>query len=484
MKRKLIVGFILSTVLLALVGTTACDSIGGGQETVSRQQVEVTRGDLTLQVTGNGKIETSREARLTFGSAGKIDEILVREGDRVKAGDVLASLDTSTLELAVNQAEMALTQAEVTLTQAQLARETVEYDLENTRNSGDSLQLALLNAQIALDTATMALNSAITTVDFQSLKAELDKAKAWYDYVYNTLRLTADVAEWSLALERAQESLDIAQANYDEALSGEDSSQANLRKKQVEAAEVSVDLAKKNIDELDKSIALKELQLASAEQSITQARQAVDLARQSLTDAQRQLDEATITAPFDGVVAVVMAEEGDIIPSPSMAPKAIIHMINPDYLELVIEVDEIDIPLVELEQVATVGVDALPDKEYRGIVTAVYPVPMEVGGVVLYQVKIGLDTSKNSKIKVGMSASADIVVEKREDVLIVPSRAVTRNEQKQTIVKVMVGEQVQEREVVVGLDDGLRAEIISGVREGEMVVVEVKVKSVSGMSLF
>jgi len=167
-----------------------------------------------------------------------------------------------------------------------------------------------------------------------------------------------------------------------------------------------------------------------------------------------------------------------------MAPKTIIQMINPDYLELVIEVDEIDIPLVELGQEAAVSVDALPGNEYKGVVTAVYPVPMEVGGVVLYQVKIGLDTSENSGIKVGMSASADIVAEKHENVLMVPSRAITRNDQGQTIVKVVVNDQAQEREVVVGLDDGLRAEIVSGVNEGETVVVEVKVKSTSGMSFF
>jgi len=286
-----------------------------------------------------------------------------------------------------------------------------------------------------------------------------------------------------LTLLNAQENLDIAQANYDNALAGYDSRQVNLMKKQVEAAELSVALAQKNIDDLDKSIALRDLQLASAEQAVNQAQQAVDLAQQSLTDAQRQLDEATITAPFDGVVAMVLAEEGDIIPSPSMAPKTIIQMINPDYLELVIEVDEIDIPLVELGQGAAVSVDALPDKEFQGIVTAVYPVPVEVGGVVLYQVKIGLDTTEDSGIKVGMSASADIVAEKHENVLIVPSRAITKNDQGQTIVKVMVDNQVQERLVVVGLDDGLRVEIVSGVSEGETVVYEIRVKSPS-MSMF
>ena len=108
-----------------------------------------TRGDITISVSGSGKIEASHEARLTFGSAGKVDKILVKEGDEVKKGDVLARLDTSALELALAQSQVAVTQAEVALTQAQLAQKTAEYNLKNTRDTEDALKLALLNAQIA-----------------------------------------------------------------------------------------------------------------------------------------------------------------------------------------------------------------------------------------------------------------------------------------------------------------------------------------------
>jgi RND family efflux transporter MFP subunit len=293
-----------------------------------------------------------------------------------------------------------------------------------------------------------------------------------------------DSASWGLALDRAKEKLDTAQANYDNALAGYDSRQINLKKKQVEAAEISVTVAQKNIDELGKTITLQELQVTSSEQTVKQAQQAVDLARQSLAESQRQLAEATIYAPFDGVVAMVLAKEGDIIPSPSMAPQAIIQIIDPDSLELVVEVDEIDIPQVKLAQGVTVNVDALPEAVFTGQVTAIYPVPSEVGGVVLYKVRINLDTPKESGIKVGMSVSADIVAEKHENVLLVPSRAISKNGEGQTIVKVKANEQIQEKAVVVGLDDGLRAEITSGLSEGETLVVEVRVKSTSGMSLF
>jgi HlyD family secretion protein len=472
----------LVLVILVLGSLAACST--GGQDTITQQPVTVEKGDLALQVTGNGKIETSREARLTFGSGGKLAEIPVKEGDRVATGAVLARLDTGPLQLALNQSGMSLTQAEVAVSQAELARQTAAYNLETTRNSADSLQYALLNAEIARDIARAALDSGIASIDFTAVQAELNKAKAWYDY---TLRMsheaTSGVDDWLLALDTAEENLKLAQANYDNVLAGFNSSQVNLRKKQLEAAEVSVELAQKNIDDLDRAVALQELQVAAAERSIDQTRQAVDLARQSVVDAQRQLDEATIIAPFDGVVAQVLAEEGDIVPSPTLAPQPVIRLINPDLLELLIDVDEIDIPLVMLGQAVAVSVDALPDQTFVGKVTAVYPVPVEVGGVVLYKVRISLENPGGYGIKIGMSASADIVAREHRGVLIVPSRAVTRNDQGQAIVKVQQDKEIVERPVEVGLDDGLRAEIISGLSEGETVIVEVKVKSGS-MNLF
>ncbi len=489
MKKKLIMGSILFLTLLALLGTSACDSLGGAQETVS-QQVEVTRGDLAISVTGNGKIKTSREARLTFGSGGKVDKILVEEGDVVKAGDVLAGLDTDTLELSVNQAQLAVTQAEVALTQAQLAQRTAEHNLKNTRDSEESLKLALLNAEIALSMARSNLEKTLdmyTWSDIRIAQADVDEAEKYVKSVTDRLGLYAPGSTGYTSLQEellyAQARLTSAKERLEAMLGGNDVEEVAIKKSQVEAAEMSVAQAQKNIDELGDNIALQELQVAASEHSVTQAQQAVDMARKSLDNACKQLEEANIIAPFGGVVALVTAKEGDIVLSPSMSPTAIIQMIDPGYLELVIEVDEIDIPLVALGQEAAVTVDALPDAVFTGLVKAIYPVPSEVGGVVLYKVRIGLNALEKSGIMVGMSASANIVAERHENVLIVPSRAISKNDQGQTIAKVKADEGVQEREVVVGLDDGLRAEIVSGLSEGETVVYEVKVKSVS-MSMF
>jgi HlyD family secretion protein len=481
MKKKLILGCILSLTLLALLGTTACDVFGGGTDGVSRQLVEVTRGDLSVGVTGSGKIETSREARLTFGSAGKVDRILVKEGDRVREGDVLARLDTSALELALAQSQMTLTQAEVTLAQAQLAKQTAEYNLKNTRDTEGALELAVLNAEISLEQAQRTLDTNIAAADYQLARAQLNRAKTWYKYIIEQWPLdsSGSVDDWYLAKDRAEEQLKAAQTQYDNVLSGYDSQEIAIKKEQVEVAQMSLAQAQKNLNELPEDIAMQELQVESANQSIEQAKQSVELARLSVNEAQRQLDEATIVAPFDSLVATIPAKEGDIIPSPSMVPTTIIQLINPDYMELVVEVDEIDIPKVELGMEASISVDALPDATFTGVVTAVYPVPKEVAGVVLYNVKVSLAAPEKAGIRVGMSASADIISDYRSQVLLVPSRAIGENEQGEKIVKVMSDEQIEERVVVVGLDDGYQTEIRSGLSEGETVVVEVRVKAPS-----
>ena len=132
MRKRVKPGLILTITGLVLLLATACNSLGGNAA-ASQQLVKATWGDLAITVTGSGKIETSREARLTFGSAGKIESILVNEGDGVREGDVLARLDTRPLELARTQSQVALTQAEVALTQAQLAQKTAERNLNNTR---------------------------------------------------------------------------------------------------------------------------------------------------------------------------------------------------------------------------------------------------------------------------------------------------------------------------------------------------------------
>ena len=380
---------------LVLAGTAAC--AGEGDEEVYWQPAEVVRGDLTVIVSASGNIGISNEAKLAFGSSGKIDKLYVEEGDEVTEDDALARLDTGPLELALTQAQAALAQA--------------EYILDKTENP-------------------------YTRKEIRDAKDDVEDAEDYLNYAKAML---------------AQAYLD----NDEEAISQWET--------EVYLAQINLDIAEDKLDAMtfdpdDDEIEILEMQ--------------VDAAEQALTEAQKQLDEATITAPFDGLVASVYVEEEDII----SAAMPILHLIDLTSIELDAEVDEIDIPDVKLGQRAIIEVDALPALQLEGKVISIALLPSTLAGLVVYEVKISLDVPPDSEPKVGMSATADIIIHQRSNVLLVPERAVTQDSQGNPMVWVMVNEQIEERSVGVGISDGYQTEIVSGLQEGDVVVWETKVK--------
>ena len=465
---------IILLICLVLAGTTACNPSEGSD--TEQQLVKTVRGDLIVSVSGTGNIEASREAKLSFGSGGKVDKVHVKEGDEVSKDEVLAKLNTDALELAKTQAEVALTEAEVALTQsqvaltqAQLAQQTAEYNLENTIDTQDALELALLNAQIDLRNAEHHLDETrdiYTWPEIEVAQDDVDDWKAFLDYLMS-------MGAEQESLDYAQARLDAAESTLDAMRRSYDTEEVAIAKLQVEAAVMAEAQAQKNLDELIEDITIMELQLEAAKASVEQARESaalaresVQLAQQSLDQAQKNLDEATITAQFDGVIASVDAEEGDTV----TAAMTIVHLVDPTDMELIVEVDEIDMPGVRLNQETIISVDALPDVTFEGRVTSIYPVPTKVSGIVMYNVRINLEVPGNSDLKIGMSASADIIINKQSNVLLLPSEVIEVNDQGKQVVKVMVDKQIQERPVVIGISDGSETEIVSGLSEGEIVV--------------
>jgi HlyD family secretion protein len=470
--RQITVLLLLS---LVLTGIAACNA-GGGEEAAAQQLVQVVRGDLTVLVDGTGNIEASREVKLSFGSGGKVEKIHVEEGDEVTKGSVLAELDNDALELAKTQAEVdrtkaevALNQAQLALTQAELAQKTAEYNLKNTLDTEDALELVLLNAQIDSRDTEHNLDETqdiYTWPDIQTAQKDVENAEAFLQYALDRNLPDANIAY-------AQARLDAAEAVLDAKRNAYDTEEVAIARLQMEAAQLAEAQAQKNLDELAEDIALQELSVAAATESVEQAqeslelaRQSIRLARQSLAQAQKNLDEATITAPFDGIIASVGADEGDTVTSAII----IVYLVDPMSMELIIEVDEVDIPGVRLNQETIISIDAIPHATFNGVVTSIYPVATTVSGIVMYNVRINLDLPENSDLKIGMSASADIIIDKRSNVLLLPSEAIKEDSQGNQAVKIMVDKQVQERLVITGISDGSETEILSGLSEDEIVV--------------
>jgi len=289
------------------------------------------------------------------------------------------------------------------------------------------------------------------------------------------LAVLAPVDTDALELALAQAELNLAQAKVSLA-------QADAAQEQAEAA---LEQAEYNLEQLQRyhatyeerriarlQISAAESQVKAAEAQVEAAELAVDVAKQTVEEAASKLEIEIITAPFYGVVTSVDVEEGDIIPTPGMSQVTIVHLIDPTSMELEVEIDEIDIPGVELEQRAIIEVDALPDVQLEGKVISISPLPTVEAGVVLYKVKIDFDVPQGSGLRVGMSAAADIIINERSSVLLVPDRAIKQDRQGNPIVLVMVDEQIEARPVVIGISDGFQTEIVGGLDEGEILVIE------------
>jgi HlyD family secretion protein len=280
-----------------------------------------------------------------------------------------------------------------------------------------------------------------------------------------------DTEALELALAQAELSLAQAEAGSDQAEAGRAQAEAALEEANYNLGQLEryqATYEQRRIARLQVSAA--ESQVKAAESQVEAAELAVDVAKQAVAEAQSQLEIETITAPFNGVVTSVNVEEGDIIPTSSMSQVKIVNLIDLNSLELEIKVDEIDIPGVVLEQRAIISLDALPELELEGKVTYISPLPTVEAGVTEYNVKIGFDVPEGSGIRVGMSAAADIIIDERSDVLLVPNRAIKQDSQGNPVVWVMVGEQTEPRSVVIGISDGLQTEIVQGLNEGETVV--------------
>jgi len=216
----------------------------------------------------------------------------------------------------------------------------------------------------------------------------------------------------------------------------------------------------------------KALELAETRyaEDLRQAKAEVERARSALKNAQVQLSYATITAPIQGVIASVSTEEGETVAAGMQAP-TFVTIIDLERLQVDAYVDEVDIGKVKIGQRAVFTVDAFPGTDFEGTVSAIYPKAVIQDNVVNYDVVVDVETPYHGRLRPEMTASVTIFLDRRQDVLAVPSKAVQR-EQGRTIAYVLEGGQPEPREIKVGWRDGRWIEIVSGLEAGDAVLVE------------
>jgi len=423
---------------------------------------------------------------------------------------------------------------ELDLTQAKLAVAQAEIDLEDAKENQKTLlnpdieaaQAAVRDATANLESAksqlVVAQNNPDNAAKLRTLEAEAD----WYRNNYgeaqqkfengkidqgklnqeysNMLaaeeRLTSarSQAESSLAsaqnrVTQAEETLQDAQKNLAELQGGPAALELTRAETRVTQTEYNLAKAQENLAKIEAGsdpleLARTETQVTQAEYNLAKAQETLakteagpdpkelEVAQAKVVSAQANLEEArtalaaaTMVAPFGGTVITVGAEKGDLVSSGTI----VVTLADLSNLRVSAIVDETDISKVEVGQQVEVTFDAFPGLSFLG---QVLEVPLQgtlSQNVLTYEVPVSLEGAEGVALKTGMTANLNIVVGRRENALLVPAMAVQQGEEGNVV---MVQDTPQGTAVAtpvqVGLSDGTYVEIVSGLIEGDRVLVQ------------
>ncbi len=310
----------------------------------------------------------------------------------------------------------------------------------------------------------------------------LDNLKKQLNNIANSLTLIIDILENTLT------SVDLTETELD-------TLKANIKAQQIKinTSITSVQTAKYNwtskityyedqiayyqnaIKDAENAILMAENQLALKKQparsfEIQASKARVDQAKANLDLALANLSDAQIFAPVDGVITKKNVQVGE----QTSLSTPVLEMIGKSNLQVKVNIPESDIAKIKLAQNVDMTLDAFgADKKFAGQVVMIDPAETKIQDVVYYQVKVQFNNNFE-EVKPGMTANLIILIEQRNQVLVVPSRAIkSRNDEKYVEILENLKE-VKEKTVTVGIKGDEGTEIISGLSVGEEVITFVK----------
>jgi HlyD family secretion protein len=218
-------------------------------------------------------------------------------------------------------------------------------------------------------------------------------------------------------------------------------------------------------------------QIGVDQAKLRQAEAQVQQAKASLDQLNQQLNYTTLVAPIDGMVLSRDVELGDAVSSILvLGSTATLVMTIGDIHQVYVDgkVDEADIGNVYLGQPARIHVESFPNKTFDGKVTKISPLGVEKDNVTTFEVRVSID-NPTGELKALMTANAEIVVTEHKNALSVPEQAMTWDNQKNAFVFVPDSKSKDGQAklpVTAGISNGNRTEILSGLKEGDTVVLQ------------
>lgn len=507
--------------------------------------VAVERGTLIVSVSGSGQVSTSNQVDIKPKVSGDVAEIKIGKGQKVKEGDLLVILDDSEAKKDIREAETDLETAKLNLEDAYQdaldSREEAEEDLEQAYQDAfneistafsdfpsyiDDFYDILYSFEIAKDEIGIqdfyqnpeVFSHTIAHRFRSDMREMIDEAssdykiaKEKYNASNNDYKDTSRYFERNIIDSLLESTLETAKAINETAkeLSGMLDYWVDCRLKEnfsifstitnyqsdlgsfilktnsyishLLSIERSIGNAKKDKKEAEKKIEEVENKGVPQEATIWDKKTAIQKKEDALADARQVLEDHYLRAPFDGIIADINVKKGESISSNTILMSLITKQKIAE-----ISLNEVDIAKIKVGQKATLAFDAFQELSISGEVIEIDVIGAVTQGVVSYGVKIAFGTEEE-QIRPGMSATADIITDVKQGILVLPNSAIKSNGDFYYVELVEADEQFkqelsakvsgiilpktpQTQAVKVGLSNDLSTEIISGIEEGDIVV--------------
>jgi len=301
--------------------------------------------------------------------------------------------------------------------------------------------------------------------------------------------------------EQLQSAVDGARANLMAAQAGQQSAEATYQRNLVDAEGPDVPflrataeryrkaaadglVAASALDDADRNYQMALNKQLSARRNITVSQAEVAKAKAqvaqfeaALASAEQDLRNSTIVSPMDGLVLSRDVEIGSAVSSILvLGSQATLLMTLGDVSSVYVlgKVDQADIGKVYLGQPARIVVESFKDKKFNGKVTKISPMGVEKENVTTFEVRVSIQ-NPGGKLKANMSANAEIILEEKHNVLMVPEAAVIYDKDRKTFLEVPDPKEKNGKRKLaakLGISNGVKTELLEGMKEGDKVVLQ------------
>ncbi|MDQ1317991.1 MAG: Efflux transporter periplasmic adaptor subunit [Candidatus Poribacteria bacterium] len=515
-----IIILLIGTVIFAYARKKQSPMAGGGPDMRGQQQqsvpVETTpviNSEIAKKIVITGAVSALAEVDVYPKQAGEVIKLMVDKGDKVKAGQILASVDSKTFELQTKQAQADLAGAKASYDKnSSLAFVNSETGFKQAKSNLDRLQSSLKQSEIELQLQIKQADLMIkkSKSDLQIAQAKLDiavkgardqelePAKARVENAKKNLERLTALYEAAMVsqdqVETAQLQYDTYNAQYSLLKEGVRPEDIDVLKAQLESAKTSLESAQENkmlVDikrsSMDSAKAQVDNALAAFEQAIVakdtstwekdlaQADAAVKRAQASFDLAQQRLDESVIKAPINGTITQRFLDKGGM----ASTTKPFVNIANMDVVKITAKVPERELGSIKQGQKAIVKPDAYPDEEFTGKLVNISPIIDRTSQTCDIEVEV---SNPNQRLKPGMFTRVELTVSENKVALVIPSDSFIKESEDNYVFVADNGKAIKKK-VTLGISDGIKIEVISGLNLGEQLIIAGQSTLKDGMSV-